>query len=95
MTNIVGLIANLLSIVLWMPQARTTWQNRKNPQAIKGISLETQIIVAANTICWCIYGFMTHDFWLPIGTACILPLAICTIYIKIKTNNEFKKEQGK
>ncbi|GAB2022844.1 hypothetical protein RyT2_19180 [Pseudolactococcus yaeyamensis] len=88
MVNSIGMIANLLSVVLWLPQARTTWQNRNNPQAIKGISLGTQFLTAANTICWCMYGVITHDFWLPLGTIVILPLALFTIIIKLKSKKE-------
>lgn len=82
--NIIGAIANLTSLILWLPQARTTWRNKNNPRALKGISIGTQMIVAVNTILWCVYGILIKNVWLPLGTIIILPLACWTIYLKKK-----------
>lgn len=84
--NILGAFANLTSLILWIPQARTTWENRHNLQALSGVSITTQIIVVINTVLWCIYGIMIDNFWLPLGTIIILPLASLTIFLKLKSN---------
>jgi hypothetical protein len=44
MINFIGLIANVTSLILWIPQAHTTYANRKDKDALKGISYGTQII---------------------------------------------------
>lgn len=81
-----GLLANVTSFILWLPQARTTFKNRHNPEALKGISLGTQIIAAINTSAWCLYGLFIHDAWLPLGTLIVLPLALWAIVLKLKAN---------
>jgi uncharacterized protein with PQ loop repeat len=81
---ILGLLANATSFILWLPQARTTWKNRNNPEALQGVSLGTQVIAALNTSAWCIYGLLIHDMWLPLGTLIVLPLALWTIILKLK-----------
>lgn len=85
-TNILGALANLTSLILWVPQAKTTWSNRYNLQALSGVSIGTQIIVVINTLLWCIYGVMITNIWLPLGTIIILPLAIMTILLKLQSN---------
>ncbi|MBP1047113.1 hypothetical protein I6N96_12600 [Enterococcus sp. BWM-S5] len=86
--NILGAIANLTSLILWVPQAKTTWKNRNNIQALSGVSIATQIIVAINTILWCVYGLLISNIWLPLGTIIILPLATLTIFLKLKSTKE-------
>lgn len=88
--NILGAVANLTSLILWLPQAKTTWKNQNNVSALNGVSIGTQIIVAINTILWCVYGIMIKNFWLPLGTLIILPLACFTILIKCKRKDENK-----
>lgn len=84
--NIIGALANLTSLILWLPQAKITWNNRNNKQALSGISIWTQLIVSINTVMWCIYGVMIDNVWLPIGTIMILPLAVMTIVLKMRLN---------
>jgi uncharacterized protein with PQ loop repeat len=85
--NFLGALANLTSLVLWLPQARTTWRNRSNPEALKGVNLLTQIIVAINTVLWCIVGLLTQNGWLAMGTVVILPLAVWTIILKTRASS--------
>lgn len=54
MTDFIGLLANLTSLVLWIPQAMTTYANRRDREALKGISYGTQTMAALNTVLWCI-----------------------------------------
>ena len=88
MINFIGFIANVTSLILWIPQARTTYANRKDKKALKGISYGTQIIASINTIFWCIYGIMIQSIWLAMGTIIILPLALWTIWLKYSTEND-------
>ncbi|USI64630.1 hypothetical protein LMK05_07215 [Lactococcus petauri] len=88
MVDFIGFIANITSLVLWIPQARTTYANRKDKEALKGISYGTQIIASVNTIFWCVYGVMIHSVWLAMGTVIILPLALWTIWLKYSIDND-------
>lgn len=90
--NFIGALANISSLVLWLPQARRTWKNRNKSEALKGISIVTQIIVIINTTLWCIYGILIHNIWLPLGTIITLPLAIATILIKMKNDKKIHEE---
>lgn len=88
MTDFIGLFANLTSLILWIPQAMTTYANRRNREALKGISYGTQTMAALNTVLWCIYGFLICSIWLPMGTVVILPLALWTIWLKYSVDND-------
>ncbi|WP_460055422.1 hypothetical protein [Pseudolactococcus yaeyamensis] len=86
MINALGFLANITSLILWFPQATKTWQHRHDKEVLKGVSLGTQIFVIINTLSWCIYGLLIGNFWLPLGTIVILPLAVFTIMIKLKSS---------
>lgn len=92
---ILGFLANLTSMILWIPQAATTWKNRKNPYVLQGINIWTQVITACNTIFWCMYGMINKDLWLMLGTIIILPLALMTIYLKLRASKEIRKIKDK
>nr|OTP46805.1 hypothetical protein A5881_003783 [Enterococcus termitis] len=38
LVNTLGFLANLTSLILWIPQARVTLKNRGNIQRLRGIS---------------------------------------------------------
>lgn len=88
MTDFIGAIANMSSLILWLPQAMTTYNNRRDREALKGISYGTQIMAAINTILWCIYGFLISSLWLPMGTIIVLPLALWTLWLKHSVEND-------
>lgn len=88
MTDFIGLLANITSLILWIPQAMTTYANRRDREALKGISYGTQSMAALNTVLWCIYGFLICSVWLPMGTVVILPLALWTIWLKYSVEND-------
>lgn len=92
--NILGLVANITSLVLWIPQAKITYQNRHNREALKVISYGTQTIASANTILWGVYGILIHSIWLAMGTIFILPLTLWTIWLKHKAENDIWFEQN-
>jgi len=90
MINILGMVANITSSILWLPQAKRTWESRNDKEKLQGISFGTQILVIINTLLWSIYGLMIHSIWLAMGIILILPLAVFTIVTKIKSENKEK-----
>ncbi|MFD1902795.1 hypothetical protein [Enterococcus termitis] len=90
---VLGITGNVTSIILWIPQAKQIWLNRHDPKALRIISIGTQKLVALNTLVWCSYGLLKHDFWLPIATIFILPCALLTIYWKKKAVNKERETE--
>ncbi|GAB2021507.1 hypothetical protein RyT2_05810 [Pseudolactococcus yaeyamensis] len=84
MTTILAILANATSLILWLPQAKSTWENRNEETALKGISLGTQLFAAANTIMWCLYGLSIQSYWVSAGTIITLPLVSLTIFFKVR-----------
>lgn len=91
-TLFLGAAANLLSLLVWIPQAKTTWKKRKEVEALSGISLGTQLISAITSITWCVYGLLIHDVWLPLGSIVVVPLAIWTIFTKYRAQKLYEEE---
>lgn len=88
LVSILGLFANITSLILWLPQAYKTWENRYNFKALNGVSYATQVIAGINTVAWCVYGLIIHSYWLSMGTVIILPLAVWTVALKVNADSK-------
>ena len=82
--DIIGFTASVISFLLWLPQARQTWKNRSNAQALAGISLTTQALVVMNATLWGAYAVSTNAFWVGAPGIINAPLAVGTIVIAVR-----------
>ena len=81
LVNALGFVATGFSILMWLPQARTTWQNRNDPVRLTGISEATQWLLVACYVLWGAYGIVSQSLWVSAPSALAVPLAIATIVI--------------
>ncbi len=81
LVNALGFIATGFSILMWLPQARTTWQNRNDPLRLTGISEATQWLLVACYVLWGAYGVVSNSLWVSAPSVLAVPLAIATIVI--------------
>ncbi len=79
--NLFGFLAAGFSLILWLPQARVVWRQRRNPAALAGISKGTLGLVIANTSCWIPYAYLTGAYWSGVPSLVNLPLAIANLVI--------------
>ncbi|MHA6695021.1 hypothetical protein [Homoserinimonas sp. A520] len=79
--NALGFAATGFSILMWVPQARTTWQNRNDPLRLAGISEATQWLLFAGYLLWGVYGILSESFWVAAPSAVSMPLALATIIL--------------
>lgn len=77
----IGFAASVISFVLFLPQAQRTWQMRKNPQALRGVSLGTQWFVLCNATLWGVYAVITSAFWVGAPGIVNAPLAIAQLVL--------------
>lgn len=89
------ILANLTSIFLWIPQARSTWAFRKNPDVLSGISYGTLILAASNTCLWGGYGLLIHNYGLAFATCLILPTTSFTLWLKINTRKNLQDVESR
>lgn len=90
--NILVILANLTSIILWLPQAKTTWKYRREPEALKAISYGTLIMAGLNTTFWGVYGLIIQNYGLAFATILILPTTLFTLFLKFNTRKlQFQK----
>ena len=75
-TQAIGMMASLLSFVLWVPQAVTVWRWRADPDRLAAVSMSTQMLLLANTILWCAYAALTNSFWVGASGLINAPLAV-------------------
>ena len=77
--NGIGFLAAVISFVMFVPQARLTWQARGNPEALKAVSLGTQWFILCNATLWGFYAVLTSAFWTGAPGLVNFPLAVFTI----------------
>lgn len=78
----------LISFVLWLPQARLIWKNRKNAEALQGVSRGTQLLVLVNATGWGLYAYLTEAFWVGAPGLINGPLAVYTLIILQRARSE-------
>lgn len=79
--EVMGLSASVVSVVLWWPQAVRTWRLRADAEALAGISIGTQLLLACNALLWAGYGLATGAFWVAAPGLINLPLAVWTTWL--------------
>lgn len=79
--NVLGFVATLFAIFMWVPQARITWQNRNNAQKLAGVSETTQWFSAVSYLLWGVFGALSESFWVMAPSLISFPLSVATIVV--------------
>lgn len=79
--NVIGFVATLFAIFMWVPQARITWQNRNNAQKLAGVSETTQWLSAGSYLLWGVFGALSESFWVMAPSLISFPLSVATIVV--------------
>ena len=79
--NAVGFTATGFSILMWLPQARTTWQSRNNAVRLAGISETTQWLLVGGYLLWSVFGLLSGSLWVAAPSVVALPVAMATIVL--------------
>lgn len=79
--NVLGFVATLFAIFMWVPQARITWQNRNNAQKLAGVSETTQWLSAVSYLLWGVFGALSESFWVMAPSLISFPLSVATIVV--------------
>lgn len=81
LTEAVGLVASLFSLVVWMPQAARVWRVRHDPVQLSGVSLLTQAMSVGGAVAWTAYAVLIDSFWVGAPSVVNGPLAVATIVV--------------
>lgn len=78
--NLLGFTASIISFVMFLPQARSTWQHRNSPKELQGVSAGTQYLILVNATIWAVYGVLTGAYWSAAPGLVNFPLALATLF---------------
>lgn len=92
MADFIGLLASMMSFILFLPAAKKVWENRNDPHALKGASVGMNLLIVLNALLWALYGFLTHAFWVAAPGIVNLPLALFSVYLILKGRKAKVKE---
>lgn len=81
LVNALGFGATVLSILMWIPQASSTWKNRNDPMRLAAISETTQWLLMACYLLWGVFGVISASLWVAAPSVVAFPLALATVVI--------------
>jgi hypothetical protein len=77
----VGFLASAGSLSLWWPQAVRLWRQRRDPLALRGISIPTQVVLLATESLWATYAVLTGSLWVGAPAVVNIPLSILALVV--------------
>lgn len=83
-TQAIGLLASLTSFVLWVPQGLRVWRGRRDPAALEGVVLGTQMIALAGALLWGLYAALIGSFWLGAPSVVTIPITVMTMAVVLR-----------
>jgi len=79
--NALGFSATGFSLLMWVPQARTTWLNRNDGVKLAGVSEATQWLMMIGYVLWGLFGVLSNSLWVAAPSVISIPLALGTILV--------------
>ncbi|MFE3279978.1 hypothetical protein [Nocardia sp. NPDC059239] len=81
MTNIFGFGGMVVSIVMFIPNARSVWQYRADRAALAAVSLGSQILILTASVLWIGYSLLISAWWSLAPNVVTLGLQAFTIVV--------------
>ncbi|MGV8876639.1 MAG: hypothetical protein ACOH1K_03915 [Rhodoglobus sp.] len=79
--NALGFAGTAFSFLMWVPQARITWQSRNDAVRLAGISETTQWLLVLGYSVWGMYGLLSASLWVAAPSIIAIPLAAATVVV--------------
>lgn len=92
LTTWLGFQGATLALIMWLPQARRTWQTRHHYAALSQLSVGTFAINAVNVGGWMLYAALTGAWWVGVSGVVNLPMSLWTISLILRARSH--KEAG-
>lgn len=84
---VLGFFGSATSVLLWLPQARRIWRLRADAQALAGVSLGTQLLLAFNAVLWAAYAIAVPAPWAGLPSLFNLPLALLMMTLIVRARS--------
>jgi len=78
-TEVIGLIAALLTTAAFVPQVYKTWQTK----SADGLSLTMYLVFLTGIVLWLVYGVYLNSLAMIIANSITIVLTIVLIYFKL------------
>ena len=81
LTEASGFLASITGFLVWLPQAKRVWQDRKDPARLAGVSIPTQVLSLAGNVLWLVHAIGIGSFWLGAPSVNNVPVILLTVYL--------------
>lgn len=85
--DLLGAAGAILSFGLWLPQASTSWRQRKDPVALAGLSVGMLVLLLVNALCWLGYALVTRAYWAGVTSLGTIPLSIFLLWLVMRSRS--------
>jgi len=85
MENILGIIASLITMGLFAPQAISVYKNRDNHQALEGVSALTSLFAILSGVLWIFYAALSSAVWIAVPSLVSVPLSSYITFVLLKS----------
>ena len=85
LTGVFGFLATTTSFIRFLPQAIQSWRQRRDHEALSGLSLPTQWLTFVNSLLWITYGFLLSELWVAMPSLLNAPMALFVIVLILRS----------
>ena len=82
--DVIGILAGVMTVAIYLPQAWRTFQLRKDPHALQGLSIVAIGASLVEFVLWIIWGFGKEVPAGAIPYAVLLPIVTVTFFLVIR-----------
>lgn len=75
----VGALAAASSVTMFTPQAVRIWRMRRQPRALRSVSVPTYALMMADAVVWACYAWLLGEFWVAATGLVTFPLAVFVV----------------
>lgn len=85
--DLLGAAGAILSFALWLPQASTSWRQRRDPVALAGLSIGMLALLLVNALCWLGYALVTKAYWAGVTSLGTIPMSIFLLWLVLRSRS--------
>lgn len=90
--SMIGGLASITSIILFLPQFWKIWKLRHDHQALRGVPTSRMLILWIQALLWITYGIALEQFWVSVPGIINTPFMVASILIVMRAHKKSKEK---
>ncbi|MDO8106989.1 hypothetical protein Q6348_07230 [Isoptericola sp. b441] len=81
LVDLLGMVASIVSLIVWWPQAAAVWRARRDSSQLTGLSMQTQVLLLLAAVLWGGYAVAIGSVWVGAPSLVNAPIAVGTLVV--------------